>query len=78
MSAPSSDLRGLDGNDLRRQRCEDCHAKLHEIVGDPRSHFSAQFSLTFEGSGSVAEKMSLEGIVSQCMASVYRGSDSKS
>lgn len=75
------DLLGLDGNDLRKQRCEDRRLRLHELVGDPRPISPIQFSQSFEGSGAeffvAVEKMDLEGIVSKRRASTYRGGPSK-
>jgi len=75
------DLLGLDGNDLRKQRCEDRRQQLHELLGDPRPTSPLQFSQSFEGSGAeffaAVEKMDLEGIVSKRRASIYRGGDSK-
>ncbi|MRX33238.1 non-homologous end-joining DNA ligase [Aminobacter sp. MDW-2] len=75
------DLLSLDGNDLRKQRCEDRRERLHEVVGDPRPISPIQFSQSFEGSGAeffaAVEKMDLEGIVSKRKASIYRSGDSK-
>lgn len=75
------DLLGLDGNDLRKQRCDDRRLRLHELLGDPRPTCPLQFSQAFEGSGAKffaeVEKMDLEGIVSKRKASIYRGGDSK-
>ncbi|AWC22045.1 Putative DNA ligase-like protein [Aminobacter sp. MSH1] len=75
------DLLGLDGNDLRKQRCEDRRLRLHELMGDPRPTCPLQFSQAFEGDGAeffaAVEKMDLEGIVSKRRASVYRGGPSK-
>lgn len=75
------DLLALDGNDLRKQRCEDRRQRLHDLLGDPRPTCSLQFSQAFEGSGAefftAAEKMDLEGIVSKRRASIYRSGDSK-
>ncbi|AMS39342.1 ATP-dependent DNA ligase [Aminobacter aminovorans] len=75
------DLLCLDGNDLRKQRCEDRRLRLHELLGDPRPTCPLQFSQAFEGSGAeffaAVEKMDLEGIVSKRRASVYRGGPSK-
>lgn len=75
------DLLGLDGNDLRKQRCDDRRLRLHELLGDPRGTSPIQFSQSFEGSGAKffaeVEKMYLEGIVSKRKASLYRSGDSK-
>ncbi|CAN7405732.1 non-homologous end-joining DNA ligase [Aminobacter sp. LjRoot7] len=75
------DLLSVDGNDLRKQRCEDRRDRLHELIGDPRPISPIQFSQSFEGSGAeffaAAEKMDLEGIVSKRKASIYRSGDSK-
>lgn len=75
------DLLGLDGNDLRRERCGDRRAWLHGLVGDPRPTSPIQFSQSFEGSGAeffaAVENMDLEGIVSKRKASIYRSGDSK-
>lgn len=75
------DLLALDGNDLRKHRCEDRRQRLHEMMGDPRPTCPLQFSQAFEGSGAefftAAEKMDLEGIVSKRKASIYRSGDSK-
>lgn len=75
------DLLGLDGNDLRKQRCDDRRLRLHDILGDPRPTCPLQFSQDFEGSGAeffaAVEKMDLEGIVSKRKASIYRSGDSK-
>lgn len=75
------DLLGLDGNDLRKQRCEDRRRLLHDLLGDPRPTCPLQFSQAFEGSGAefftAAEKLDLEGIVSKRRASTYRGGPSQ-
>lgn len=75
------DLVGLDGKDLRKQRCDDRRARLHELIGDPRPDSAIQFSQAFEGSGgelfTAVERMGLEGIVSKRKASIYRGGPSK-
>lgn len=75
------DLIGLDGNDLRRERCDDRRMRLHDLIGDPRPDRPLQFSEAFEGSGAElfagVEKMDLEGIVSKRRASIYRSGDSK-
>ncbi|GAA4108975.1 non-homologous end-joining DNA ligase [Aminobacter aganoensis] len=75
------DLLGLDGNDLRRQRCDDRRQRLRDLLGDPKLSSRIQFSEEFEGSGAeffaAVEKMDLEGIVSKRRASLYRGGDSK-
>jgi DNA ligase D-like protein (predicted ligase) len=75
------DLLALDGNDLRKQRCEDRRQRLHDLLGDPRPTCPLQFSQAFEGAGAefftAAEKMDLEGIVSKRKASIYRSGDSK-
>jgi DNA ligase D-like protein (predicted ligase) len=74
------DLLALDGNDLRKQRCEDRRQRLHEMMGDPRPTCPLQFSQAFEGSGAeffaAVEKMDLEGIVSKRRASIYRSGPS--
>ncbi|MDH4984322.1 RNA ligase family protein [Aminobacter anthyllidis] len=74
------DLVGLDGKDLRKQRCDDRRLRLHELIGDPRPTCALQFSQAFEGTGSeffaAVEKMELEGIVSKRRASVYRSGPS--
>lgn len=75
------DLLGLDGKDLRCERCDERRARLHGLIGDPRPDMAIQFSQAFEGSGTdlfaAAEAMDLEGIVSKRRASIYRGGDSK-
>lgn len=75
------DLLRLDGNDLRRERCYERRARLHELVGDPRPDRPIQFSEGVEGSGAEifarAEAMDLEGIVSKLKASTYHSGDSK-
>lgn len=75
------DLLAVDGIDLRRWRCDDRRARLHELVGDPRPDIPIQFSQAFEGSGAelfaAAEAMDLEGVVSKRRASIYRSGDSR-
>jgi bifunctional non-homologous end joining protein LigD len=75
------DLLAIDGEDIRKQRCDDRRNRLHELVGEPRPTSPMQFSQAFEGSGveffAAVEKMDLEGIVSKRKASIYRGGDSK-
>jgi bifunctional non-homologous end joining protein LigD len=75
------DLLGLDGKDLRQQRCDDRRLRLHDLVGDPRPTCPLQFSQAFEGSGAeffaAVEKMDLEGIVSKRRASIYRSGPSQ-
>ena len=75
------DLLGLDGKDLRKQRCDDRRLRLYDLVGDPRSTCPLQFSQSFEGSGAeffaAVEKMDLEGIVSKRRGSIYRSGPSK-
>jgi len=75
------DLLCLDGNDLRKQRCEDRRQRLHELVGNPLPTSSIQFSQSLVGSGSTSfatvEKMGFEGIVSKRKASTYRGGTTK-
>lgn len=74
------DLLGLDGKDVRSQRCEDRRTKLHALIGDPHPEQQIQFSQSFEGSGAeffaAAEKMDLEGIVSKRRTSIYRSGPS--
>lgn len=75
------DLLALDGDDIRRQSCEERRQRLHDLIGDPRPDISVQFSQDFRGSGAeffnAADMMGLEGIVSKRLASVYRGGDSR-
>jgi bifunctional non-homologous end joining protein LigD len=75
------DLLGPDGNDLRKQSCEDRRERLHDFIGDPQPVLPIQFSQSFEGSGSeffaAVEQMNLEGIMSKRKASIYQSGDSK-
>lgn len=74
------DLLAIDGNDLRRQRCEDRRPRLHELVGD-----ATQFASPVQPGlprlrraiPRRVEQMGLEGIVSKRRDSVYRSGDSK-
>lgn len=75
------DLLGLDGTDIRKQRCDDRRQRLRDLIGDPKLSSRVQFSDHFEGSGAKffaeVERMDLEGIVSKRRASIYRSGDSK-
>ncbi|GAA2817397.1 DNA ligase D-like protein (predicted ligase) [Aminobacter aminovorans] len=74
------DLLGLDGNDIRKQRCDDRRQRLRDLLGDRRQSSRLQFSDHFEGSGAKffaeVELLDLEGVVSKRRASIYRSGDS--
>ncbi|AMS45159.1 ATP-dependent DNA ligase [Aminobacter aminovorans] len=75
------DLLWVDGNDLRKVRCEERRFRLEILLGPPRPDTPIQFSQSFEGSGAeffgAVERMGLEGIVSKRRASIYRSGPSK-
>lgn len=75
------DLLTLDGEDIRRQTCEERRSRLRDLIGDPRPDIAIQFSQDFRGSGAelfaAADNMGLEGIVSKRLASRYRSGDSR-
>jgi DNA ligase D-like protein (predicted ligase) len=70
------DLLSLDGQDLRRRRCQDRRALLADLFENVEPSCPLQMSESYEGSGAeffaAADQMGLEGIVSKLRDSTYQ------
>ncbi|HWK66111.1 MAG TPA: non-homologous end-joining DNA ligase [Rhizobiaceae bacterium] len=69
------DLLSLDGEDLRRRRCQDRRSLLCDLFEGVEPTCPLQMSESFEGSGAeffaAVDQMGLEGIVSKRRDSIY-------